>query len=72
MIWDSPSTLAFDSLYQGTGPEQTNPITEKGTALGELAQSSGGSTNGGYRGMGLALPALIALLALALGFAWLY
>lgn len=72
MIFGDTSTVRFDSLYQGNGPQQTNPVIEKKTVLGDMAEAGGGSPSGGYRGMGLALPALVALLALALAFAWLY
>jgi len=72
MIFPSTSTMGFESLYQGRGPASTNPIVEKGTVLGDLAEASGGAPTGGYRGLGLGLPALVALLALALAFAYIY
>lgn len=67
----SPS-FSFGDFYGGTATTETvNPVAEKNSAMGDVVEMGGGKPNGG-RMTGASTPVLLALLGLALAFAWVF
>lgn len=63
----------FGSFYGGGATtEAVNPVAQSGTAMGDVMENGGGKPTGGRASMGAGMPALLALLGLALAFAWVF